>query len=331
MRAIIVNKEKKRAELVERPVPEPGPGEVRVRIRCAALNHRDLWILQGQYPGIRDGVILGSDGAGTVDACGEGVYSQWLNKPVVINPSLNWGENPHHQSDQYQILGNPRDGTFAEYLVIPIENVYEKPEHLSWEEAAALPLAGLTAYRALFIRGGLHPGESVLITGIGGGVALLALQMAVQVGARVWVTSSQTQKIQRAIQMGAEGGFLYTDPQWVQTARKQMGMIDLVIDGASGPSVAAYCELVKPGGRIVIYGQTAGKIQDFSTARLFYRQQAILGSTMGSPHDFERMLTFWSKTKMRPIVDSVYAVTDYEQAFARMQSGEQFGKIVLGF
>src|ERR1035437_4965519 len=198
--------------VVEVPDPSPAPGEAVVAIRAGALNHRDVWIKLGQYAGLKWPCIPGSDGAGVVAAVGDGVDAEWVGREVIINPGLNWGASEHAQRSQFNILGLPCDGTLAEKVSVPAGQLTPKPAHLSWEEAAALPLAGLTAYRAIFPRAQLHAGERVLITGIGGGVALLALQFAVAHGAEVWVTSSSTDKISRAVALGARGGFDYTQP-----------------------------------------------------------------------------------------------------------------------
>ena len=168
--------------------PTPSAGEALVRIAAAALNHRDVYISHGQYPGIETPIILGSDGCGTVEAV-SGDGADWVGKEVIINPSLNWGDDPRVQGDDFSILGLPRSGTFAGYVTVPIENLAVKPPHLAAEAAAALPLAGVTAWRALMTRGAMRSGDRVLISGVGGGVALFALQFAVAGGAEVYVTS----------------------------------------------------------------------------------------------------------------------------------------------
>ena len=178
--------------------PVPAAGEVRVRVRAAALNHRDVWIKTGQYAGLKWPVIPGSDGAGTVDAVGDGVSPVWIGRDVVVNPSFGWGDDARAQGREFSILGLPRDGTLAEQIAVPMVQIAAKPAHLGWAEAAALPLAGLTAWRALFARAQVRAGECVLVSGIGGGVALFALQFAQAAGAQVWVTSSAPEKIARA-------------------------------------------------------------------------------------------------------------------------------------
>jgi len=211
MKAYALKKIKTPLVFEERHDLAPDPGEVVVRVKAASLNRRDFWITQGMYPGIELPIVLGSDAAGIVSACGDGVDSKWLDREVIINPGVDWGNDPTTQTDEFTILGLPRDGTFASELTIPACQLYEKPAHLNWHEAAALPLAGVTAYRALFSQGSLQADETVLISGIGGGVATLALQFAVAAGANVWVTSSSAEKIDQAVKLGAEGGFNYKE------------------------------------------------------------------------------------------------------------------------
>lgn len=309
--------------------PRPKAGEVLIRLRYAALNHRDVWISRGTYQGIRLPVILGSDGAGEVAACGEGVDHLRVGDPVIINPGLMWGDSDAHPGPNFQILGMPRNGTFAQYVAVPADHVYPKPEHLTWEEAAALPLAGLTAYRALFTRGGLQPGETVLITGIGGGVALFALQLALAKGAKVFVTSGSDEKIARAMELGASGGVNYRQEDWPARLREMMGKADLVIDGAAGPGFVHLIELTNLGGRIVNFGVTAGVVPELAMRAVFSRQMDIRGTTMGSPRDFAGLLALYGEHRLRPVIDRIYPLASAGEALERMEKGEQFGKIVL--
>jgi zinc-binding alcohol dehydrogenase/oxidoreductase len=190
-------------------IPVPKSDEVLIRLKYVSLNRRDVWITHGLYPGMKLPSILGADGAGEVVAVGDQVEGFKLGSSVVINPGLNWGENPEFSGPDFSILGMPRDGTYAQYVKVPYKNVNAKSNYLSWEEAAALPLAGLTAYRALITRGNLQKGETVLIPGIGSGVALFALQLAVAKGANVFVTSSSEEKIEKAKKLGAVGSVNY--------------------------------------------------------------------------------------------------------------------------
>ncbi len=309
--------------------PTVGNNEVLIQIKCAALNHRDLWIQKGQYAGLQFPIVLGSDGAGVVTQMGKDVDQKWMHQEVIIDPSIDWGNNEKAQQKSYQVLGLPKNGTFAQYVVLPVSNVHQKPKHLQWQEAAALPLAGITAYRSLFVRGGLQKGEKVLITGIGGGVALIALQMAVAAGAQVFVTSGNDEKISKAKTLGAQEGVNYKTENWWKVLLEKAGAFDLIIDSAAGDSFTKLVDLASPGGRIVFYGGTHGTINNLSPQKIFWKQLSILGSTMGSPTDFANMLTLFQTHQLKPIVENVFPFAQINEAFSKMNAGEQFGKIVL--
>ncbi len=308
--------------------PKPGAGEVIVALRTAALNHRDVWIKTGQYAGLQWPCIPGSDGAGTVAALGDGVDGAWIGREVIINPGFNWGDSERVQGPRFSILGLPRDGTLAEKIAVPAAQLLAKPAHLTWEEAAALPLAGLTAYRALFVRADLQRGERVLISGVGGGVALCALQFAVAAGAEVWVTSSSPAKIARAVALGAKGGFNYAEADWVAAALKSPGTFDVVVDSAGGEGFGKLIDVTAAGGRIVFFGATRGDAP-LPVRKIFWRQISLLGSTMGSPRDWEAMNRFVARHQLRPVVSEVFPLAAAVDAFARLERGEQFGKIVV--
>jgi zinc-binding alcohol dehydrogenase/oxidoreductase len=299
------------------PEPKPHEHHTLVRVRAGALNHRDLFITQGLYPNIKLPAILGADGAGEADG-----------KAVIIDPTIGWGDDERVWRPDSHILGVPEDGTFAEYVSVPAQNVYEKPHHLTFEEAAALPLGGVTAYRALFTRGELKTGETVLITGVGGGVQTLALLFAKAAGARVIATSGSDDKLELAGRLGADVTLNYrTDPEWHKEARKA-GPIDLAIDSAGGDTFAKITTIVRWGGRIVTYGGTTGdaKIRMFP---IFWDQLDIRGSSMGSPADFRAMLHFVTRHGIKPVIDGVYDLDEVTAAMERMQQANQFGKIVL--
>lgn len=329
MKALTLKQVKSPLELEYRPDLTPGPGEVVVRLKAAALNRRDYWITQGMYPGIKPPVVLGSDGAGVVSRKGGDLGNFWLDREVIINPALDWGGNQSVQSSKFTILGLPHDGTFATDVVVPATQLHEKPAHLNWHEAAALPLSGLTAYRAVFSQGQLQAGETLLITGVGGGVATFALQFGIAAGAKVWVTSSSDQKIQRAVALGAAGGFNYTHEQWWKEMPQQAGAPDLVIDSAGGSGYAALLNVAAPGGRIVNYGSTAGAPEKLDLFKVFWKQLRLQGTTMGSPADFAAMLELVDKHGVRPIVDAVFPLAEGNEALSRMKSSPQFGKYVL--
>jgi zinc-binding alcohol dehydrogenase/oxidoreductase len=330
MRALVFERKGELPALRDVPTPDPGLGEVRVRLHAAALNRRDWWITRGLYPGIRTPCVLGSDGAGVVEALGAGVDAGLLGTDVVINPSLDWGAHASHQSADYTILGMPRDGTLAEAVVVPAANVRVKPAHLSFEEAAALPLAGLTAWRALFTRAALRAGERVLVTGVGGGVAAIALLLARAAGAEVFVTSGDAHKLAAATSAGALGGASYREAGWPARLRALApGGFDVVVDSAGGSEMPDLVGLLAPGGRLVFFGGTRGPWPALHPAALFFRQVSLLGSTMGSPQEFDEMLAFVEAHRLTPWIDSTHGLAAGEVAFARLAKSVQLGKVVL--
>jgi zinc-binding alcohol dehydrogenase/oxidoreductase len=329
MKALVLSAIKTPLALEDRPEPSPAAGEAFITLKAAALNRRDYWITQGMYPGIKLPVVLGSDGAGVVASVGANVDAAWRGREVLIDPALDWGDSEAAQSTKFHILGLPRDGTFAEQVVVPATQLHDKPSHLTWQEAAALPLAGVTAYRALFSQGGLQRGDAVLITGIGGGVATFALQFAVAAGASVWVTSSSDEKIARAVALGAQGGFNYKQESWPKEAAAAMPPPDLIIDSAGGSGYAGLVHLAAQGGRIVNYGATAGPPEKLDLFKVFWKQLRLQGSTMGSPADFAAMLALVNEHKIKPIVDATFPLSEGNQAIEQMQKSPQFGKYVL--
>ncbi|RIV22474.1 alcohol dehydrogenase [Fibrisoma montanum] len=327
MKAIVLEGQGKPLQLVDLPTPTPATGQVQVQLKAAALNRRDWWLQQGAS---RQPSVPGSDGTGIITAVGEGVSPDRIGKEVVILPSLYWGDNPLAQSADFQILGIPSQGTFAEYIVVPAENVYDKPTYLSFAETAALPLAALTGYRALFTQGNLKPGQNVLLTGIGGGVALFMLQIANQIGANVYVTSGSAEKLERAKQYGARGGVNYHDADWVDQLKAASGNgFDLIVDSAAGNGFADLVKLAKIGGRIVFFGATRGNLPELVPNALYSKQLALIGTMMGSPDEFAAVLTFYEQHQLRPVIDDALPLAEADQAIRKMTTSEQFGKIVL--
>jgi len=328
MKALVLEAHDAEPVIREVETPTLRPGEALVRVQTAALNRRDTWIRRGQYPGIVHPIILGSDGYGVVEAVAdEGV--EWVGRNVVLCPSINWGDQEAHQGDDYEILGLPRNGTFAEYIAVPVALLYPAPAHLSPAAAAALPLAGLTAWRALMTRGALEAGDRVFVSGIGGGVATAAAKLALAAGAEVVVSSSSAHKIETAVTWGARGGVDYTGADWRKEALRLGGGYDVIIDSAGGEGFGQLARLLAPGGRLVFFGGTRGAWPSLLPQHLFFRQISILGSTMGSPREFSDLLDFVSKNKVEPHVDQVFDLTDGAAAFARMEACQHFGKIVL--
>jgi len=314
------------------PYPEPGPGEVVVRLSHAALNRRDLFATHSQYPGAKPEalpVVLGSDGAGVVAAKGESTDGPEEGAEVVINPALGWGDDPEAPGKEYRILGLPEDGTFAEMVKVPAENVLTKPAHLSPKEAAALPLAGLTAYRALFARGGLKAGETVLVPGVGGGVATFLVQMAAAAGARVFVTSGSDEKIEAAKGLGAEGGVNYRSEGWSKELKGMAGPVDLSMDSVGGETFGALVSLARPGGRIVSFGATAGPVDRLVLPRIFLKHLTVLGTAMGTPEEFGAMLRFYEDHDLRPTIGARFPLEETAAALRHMEEGAGMGKIVL--
>lgn len=339
MKAILLSETRQPIQFTDVPMPVAGLGQVLIQLKAAALNHRDVFIQQGLYPGIKLPVVLGSDGAGIVAEVGEGVDQVWRGQAVIINCSLNWGVNPKFYGSDFRILGMPDNGTFAEYVVVSARYIHPKPTHLSFGQAAALPLAGVTAWRALMTRAGLHTTgsttpEKVLVTGIGGGAALFALQFALGAGAEVWVTSGSTEKIEQAKALGATGGVNYREPDWAKTLMTQTGggrngYFDVIIDSAGGPGFAKLIDTAAPGGRIAFFGGTTGNITDVMPPKVFFKQLNIYGTTMGTEREFVDMITFVGAQKLVPVVDETFLLAETEAAMRRMDEGKQFGKIGL--
>ncbi|WP_151087600.1 zinc-binding dehydrogenase [Hymenobacter baengnokdamensis] len=331
MRALQQDTPHQPAVVREIPTPQPATGEVLVKLRAAALNHRDVWIQKGQYAGIKLPCTLGADGSGEVAALGAGVEGWTVGAPVILYPGLEWGDSQLAQGRSFRVLGMPDPGTFAEYIVLPAHCLRPKPAHLNWEQAAALPLAGLTAYRAAFVRAQVQPGERVLVTGVGGGVAQVAAQLCAARGAQVWVTSGEEEKITRALALplGLRGGISYKQANWGRTLTQSTGGFDVIIDSAGGEAFGALLDSAAPGGRIVFYGATLGNIPQLPSAKVFWKQLSILGSTMGSEQDFDAMLALVNEQQLVPIVDKVFPLAEGEAALRYLEAGQQLGKVVL--
>jgi zinc-binding alcohol dehydrogenase/oxidoreductase len=375
MKAIVLREPggPERLRLEDVPTPEPGPGEVTVALQAAALNRRD--IAMRSQPRLADMMpfIPGSDGAGVVAAVGlplrhpgpaapaaqaqargvagaggprgTGVSGVKVGDEVVIFPSLHWGIFETHPGPDFEILGGPTDGTYAQFVRLPAENVFPKPVHLSFEQAAAFPLAGLTAWRALITKAQVKPGERVLIPGAGSGVATFAVQIARLAGARVYVTSHSEEKLARAEELGASGGADYTRADWVDEIRRLSGGgVEVVVDSVGAATFAQAVDLVLPGGRIVIFGTTSGSSTSVELHRLYRKQISLMGTTMGSPREFAELLAVVNSGPrtlhqadqgevrggaIRPVVDTTFPLGEASAAQRRLEQSEQFGKIVL--
>jgi NADPH:quinone reductase-like Zn-dependent oxidoreductase len=301
------------------PDPETPDGWVVVELRTAGLNRRDLLVSKGVYP-FPLPLVPGSDGAGVRRDTGE---------EVVILPGLHWGDDERTAGPDWEILGGPRDGTYAELVAVPAENVVPRPAGWSWEESGSFVVAALTAYRALFPVGGVTAGETVLVLGAGSGVATFAVPLAAQAGAHVLVTSSSDEKIERAVGLGAERGFRYDDRDWVAAVREATHGrgVDVVLDtvGTTWPeSVRAS----RRGGRIVVFGGTGGGEVTVPLREVYLEWRCLLGTTMGSPRDYAGLLRMLDEGTCRPVIDQVFPLADAEDAQARL-AGDHFGKLVL--
>ena len=327
MKALILSQNTFQLEEIEKPVLKEN--QVLVKIHFAALNHRDQWIREGQYAKIELPAILGSDGCGEVVEVFNNEHQVWLGKEVIINPNINWGDDNRFQSKNYQILGMPAFGTLAEFVLVNADRLYEKPHYLTSEQAAALPLAGLTAYNSLFNKGKVESGMNVLISGVGGGVAQFAFLFAKAVGANVYVTSSKEEVIQACMNLGAKGGANYKQENAVKNLSKSIGGFDLIIDSACGEGMNELIATLKPAGKFVFYGATKGLPKDLNMRQIFWNHLQILGSTMGSDEDFTKMLKLCNENGIIPILDKTYTFENAVVAFDRMKNGSQFGKIII--
>jgi len=303
--------------------PSPGAGEVLVRLRAASLNHLDLWLRKG-LPSVPKPRILGADGAGLVEALGSGVEGFQVGQAVVINPGI-------ERDGQILILGEHCDGTHAELVAVPATNVYPLPPGLSFEEGAAFPLVFETAYRMLVTKAGLREGEWVLVWGVGGGVASAAFQIAKALGARVIATSGSDDKLARAAELGADvtvnhrGGDVKAA---VQEATQGRGA-DVVVEHVGEATWRTSLDVAGRGGRIVVCGATSGPNPPAALHRVWWKELVIYGSTMGTKADFEGAYALLASGRAKPMVDSVFPLSQARAAHERLESGDQFGKIIL--
>ncbi len=308
----------------ELPEGLPGAGEVKIRLKAAGLNHRDLFLMAERTDADAP-LILGSDGAGIIEAVGEGVDELLIGSEVIINPCLDWAKTEQVPTVP-NILGGPTAGTLAEYVIVPEENVIRKPPYLSWEEAGGLSLAALTAYRALFTKGQLQPGQHVLIPGISGGVATFAALMAAAIGAHVTVTSRSEVKRQKALKLPITSA-LDSHADWVQAIGGNT--VDLILDSIGPATFSQYFEVIKPNGTIVVFGASSGDDITIPMRSLFFPQVNIKGASMGSHEEFAAMMALLEQHSIRPVIDSVYPLSEIRLAFERMEQSQQFGNIVI--
>jgi NADPH:quinone reductase-like Zn-dependent oxidoreductase len=310
--------------LEEAPDPVAGPGEVLVRLRASALNHLDIWIRKG-LPSVPKPRILGADGAGVVEAVGEGVDGFEPGERVVLNPGIEAGGGRIH------VIGEHGDGTNAELIAVPATNVHPIPDGLSFEEAAAFPLVFETAYRMLVTRAGLREGEWVLAWGIGGGVSTATLAIGKALGAKVIVTSSSEAKLEHARELGADATVNHTTGDVKAAVQEATGGrgADVVVESVGEATWATSLQVAAPGGRITVCGATSGPNPPAALHRVWWKQLSILGSTMGTGEDFAGAYELVASGRARPVVDTVLPLEKIRTAHERLEAGEQLGKIVL--
>nr|WP_285853402.1 zinc-binding dehydrogenase [Sporosarcina luteola] len=300
-------------------------GEVVVTLHAAGMNRRDIKIPERRGD-MKEPLILGSDGAGVIESLGEGVDSWEIGDEVIINPSLRWFGKSAAPPEGFDILGMPDHGTFAERIVISAEQIEKKPANLSMEEASVLSLAALTGYRALFTQGELKKGDTVFIPGAGSGVATYLIQFAKNAGARVIVSSRVEEKRKKALELGADVA-IDTNGDWTEVLADET--IDLVIESIGKATFNRSLDVLKPGGRIVVFGATTEDVIELDLRKFFYGQYQLFGSTMGSREELREMLEHVEEYGIKPVIDKIYRLEDGLEAFRDLENSEQFGKLVL--
>lgn len=320
-------------EYREVPTPDPQPGEVLIRVKACALNHLDLYLRDGQR-NLALPHVSGSDVAGEVVKV-SGVSALRPGQAVVVNPAIPCGTCPrcHNGADceMVVILGAGRQGGFAEYITVPVSQVYPKPKNLSFEEAAAFPLTFLTAWHMLVGRARLQKGETVFIWGASGGVGSAAIQIANYLGARVIAAARSKEAAQKIKAMGAADVVIYTDGSVAEQIKKLTSgtMADVVFEVVGAKTWATTLELLRPLGRVVIAGTASGDVARQDLSEIYYRQLTILGARMGTRSEFEQVLQLVEKGKLKPIVDKLYPLEKLAEAEARLEAGEQMGKVII--
>ncbi len=321
------------------PVPDVSAGQVRVRVTAAALNHLDLFMLEG-LPGttLRPPWVLGADATGILDAIGDGAApNASIGDTVVINPGISDGSCEYCRAGEqslcvrFGILGEHFPGTLAEYVVVPASNVRRIPAEIAAENAAAYTLATLTAWRMVVTRAKVGPSDEVLIWGIGGGVALAALRIVKQLGARAWVTSGSDEKLARARELGADETLNHRTMDVAKEIRARTGKrgVSVVLDNVGHDTWKQSLDALGKSGRLVTCGGTSGPMVETDVRKLFWNQWTIMGSTMGNDAEFQAVTAELVAGRLLPVVDSVFDLAQGRDAFARLASREQFGKIVV--
>jgi NADPH:quinone reductase-like Zn-dependent oxidoreductase len=302
-------------EVGDLDAPKTPDNWVTVTVKSASINHHDLWSLRGVgLPADRLPMILGCDAAGVTDDGSEVVVHS-----VIADADRGGGDET--MDPKRSLLSERHPGTLAETVSVPARNLVAKPADLSWEEAGSVSTAWLTAYRMLFVRGRAQPGETVLVQGAGGGVATAAIALGRVAGLRVWATSRSEAKRAKAIELGAEAAF--------ESGARLPERVDAVIETVGEATFGHSVKSVRPGGRVIVCGSTSGSVAPLELQRLFFLQIEVIGSTMGTRSELERLLALLATNGVRPVIDSTYSLADARDGFERLAAGDVFGKVVL--
>lgn len=318
------------------PSPPLGPRDVRVRVKAAALNHLDLFVLEG-WPGLKVPLphVGGTDLAGVVTEVGADVHTVKLGAEVLVNPGLNFEAGPDGDlviPPDVSIVGETRWGGLAEECVVPATHVVAKPKGMSWEEAAAIPLTSITAMQMVRRKARVKPGDKVLVVGAGGGVAVMALQLAKAAGAWVCATTGGADKVAKVKALGADHVIDYkANPDWSKEAFVATGKkgFDAILDSTGAATFGKSVRLLGLGGKLVTCGATTGGPSEVDVRHIFWKQLSILGSTMGVPQDLADAIGLWQQGKVKVVVDSVWSLDMVKDAMAHLETAKQFGKVVI--
>jgi len=320
--------------VVDVPDPEPGPAEVRVRVRATSLNHLDIWVRRGLPGGPTFPHIGGADVAGEVDAVGAGVDPALVGTRVAVNPALGYGwydAAGDRGVSPLRMIGEHVNGGLAELCVVPVENVAPLPDGLPFEAAAAVGVAGVSAWHALFARGGLRAGETLLITGASGGVATLAIQMARMAGARVLAVTSGAANLGRVRDLGADLVYDRLEADFARAVWADTGKrgVDLVLDSVGAAMWAFSVKSLAVRGRLVTYGASGGALAETELRSVFWKELSIVGATMGTPAEFRTVLRVVAEGRIRPVIHAVLPLAEARRAHEELERGDVFGKLVL--
>ncbi len=325
--------------LADMPIPPIGPQDVLLQVKAAAFNRLDLWVLQG-WPALKLKLphILGSDGAGVIAQVGSAVTHYAVGDRVAVNPTLHCGECPYcatgrdNMCDRFAIFGEHADGFMAEYVAAPARNLIHLPEHVSFAAAAAASLVYVTAWHSLIVRGRLQAGEDVLIVGAGGGVNTAAIQIARLAGARrIYVVGADDNKLAHAKTLGADVVIDRRQEDWAKAVFQKSGRqgVDIVVDNVGAATFHLSLRALKKGGRLLTVGNTSGPKFEFDNRLMFAKHLEIIGSTMGTQADYEKVMGFVFSGKLQPVIDSISPLSAGQAALQRLAAGDVAGKLVL--